>query len=739
MNLDRQLIWLAAAAVGYIALLFPLFRRGRKQVFVIYLALFVVASLVWAIARGIVDWEMVDDLGRVYARQVMVYGLVALSALLGALTTIFLRQEIRWAWIWPVVGGVLWIGMGILDWTGVEWLWWKSVSALNLSTSLSIVAWAGFCGTAYLLSWLAFSNTRRPLHRNRLRYWLLILILIIGGDALFISFGFPYDELGTLLHWSGTALAIVALLSHHLPDLSGVARHIVRYILLTLLTGLIFFGSLFGVQYATQYLTAPQMLLILMAGVSLLLAILYPLLRQWIHQLLNKLLFGEGYDRDRILRDYSQGISNILDLNVLVTVSIGIISEAMEIDRGALLVCDEMPEFRLRPVPGMGTWNVEPISLDRTSPPIARMLETGMPLLQYDLDLLPQFKLLSPEERAWFSSLDVEVYVPIRTADRLLGIFVLGAKKSGESYSSRDIALLRTLAGQTAIALQNARLVEDLKRLNAEITQLNKNLTETNERLAIIDRTKSDFISIASHELKTPLTHIRGYTDMLLELVQSGTITPAAVRSTAQSISKGALRLQSVIDAMLDVSLIETEAFTIHPIPISLSRTIERVIDGLEDAFRERKQQVILSGLENLPDVIGDDTRLHQAFRNVIQNSIKYTPDGGKIYIDAQVSDHNQVHITIRDTGIGIDPQHHELIFDKFYRVGDLNLHSTGQTKFKGAGPGLGLPIARGIIEAHEGRIWVESEGYDEERMPGSTFHILLPIDGPKTRVDVTI
>ncbi len=734
MILDRQLIWLIAATVGYIALLFPLFRQKRNQAIAVYLALYVMTSMLWVLVRGVSDWPIVDAAWQAYARQGMVYGLVILSSLLGMLTTVFLRQETRWAWIWAVIGGVFVAGMVALDWTGVEWPWWSAVSELRLSTALAILAWAGLCNTAYFLSWRALRQTRRPLHRNRLRYWLLILVLILSGDALFISFNFPYDELGAMLHWSGAALAIVALLSHHLPDLSGIARHAVRYFLLTLITAFVFFGSILGAQYIAQYVTIENGMLITVAAIALLLAVLYPLLRQWMQQLFSTFLFGEGYDRERILREYSQSISNILDLNVLVTVSIGIISEAMEIERGALLVCDQVPHFQLRPVAGMGTLDVQPISLNRESPPIARMLETGMPLLQYDLDLLPQFQALLPEEREWFSSLDVEVYVPIRAQDQLLGIFVLGAKKSGESYSSRDIALLRTLAGQTAIALENARLVEDLKRLNVEITQLNADLTETNERLAIIDRTKSDFISIASHELKTPLTHIRGYTDMLLELAGSGAISPATIRSTVQGISKGALRLQSVVDAMLDVSLIETEAFSVHPIPISLARTIERVIDGLQDAFRERQQNVSVTGLESLPDIIADDTRLHQAFRNILQNGIKFTPDGGTISIDARLDEQKQyVHMAIRDTGIGIDAEHHDLIFEKFYRVGDLNLHSTGQTKFKGAGPGLGLPIARGIIEAHGGRIWVESKGYDEDHLPGSTFHVLLPVNGPST------
>jgi signal transduction histidine kinase len=125
--------------------------------------------------------------------------------------------------------------------------------------------------------------------------------------------------------------------------------------------------------------------------------------------------------------------------------------------------------------------------------------------------------------------------------------------------------------------------------------------------------------------------------------------------------------------------------------------------------------------------LFADGERLYQALRNVILNAIKFTPDGGQIVVDGRrLPGFNE--ITVADTGIGIDPEYHTLIFEKFGRLGRASLHSSGKTKFKGGGPGLGLPITKGIIEAHGGAIWVESEGYDEQRHPGTTFHILLPV-----------
>jgi signal transduction histidine kinase len=332
--------------------------------------------------------------------------------------------------------------------------------------------------------------------------------------------------------------------------------------------------------------------------------------------------------------------------------------------------------------------------------------------------------------------LNVEIYVPILAEGRLLGILSLGHKSSGEPYSPGDVTLLHTLAGQTAIALKNARLVEDLVRLNAEITQLNQELRDTNERLALLDKTKSDFISIASHELKTPLTHIKGYTDMLLEMGEGSSASVLSLGRIAGGLSKGIDRLTGVVEAMLDVSLIEQEAFSIHPVLTSVRYVVEQVIGGVEGALGERRLALKISGLEGLPQVLADETRLHQALRNIVINSIKFTPDEGEIEITGRMTEDGEaVELAIADTGIGIDPEHQELIFEKFYRVGDLNLHSTGATKFKGAGPGLGLPIARGIVEAHGGQIWVESVACDEQTCPGSTFYVRLPVKGPETQL----
>jgi signal transduction histidine kinase len=195
---------------------------------------------------------------------------------------------------------------------------------------------------------------------------------------------------------------------------------------------------------------------------------------------------------------------------------------------------------------------------------------------------------------------------------------------------------------------------------------------------------------------------------------------------------KGTDRLHGIINSMLDVARIDSQLLDMHMERTSMQVTLRRIQADFEAAAAERQLTIQLENLSDLPHVKADPTMLVKVYQNLVGNAIKYPPDGGRITISAQaVSDPELgecVETLVHDTGIGIDPEYHELIFEKFYQTGTVALHSSGETKFKGGGPGLGLAIVRGIILAHNGRIWVESPGQDEQNCPGSTFHILLPV-----------
>jgi len=252
-------------------------------------------------------------------------------------------------------------------------------------------------------------------------------------------------------------------------------------------------------------------------------------------------------------------------------------------------------------------------------------------------------------------------------------------------------------------------------------------LEQTRQTLEKLDKSKSDFIAVAAHELKTPLTLIEGYASMLVEN-HEGVNADASELQLLNGVRNGTRRLRSIIDDMIDVSLIDTNLLLINFQPVWINRLLTALQNELAYSIKERNIELIIKPFEGSDELtFGDPERLLQVFRNLFSNAVKFTPDGGKILVDGRKLP-GFFEITISDTGIGIDPEDQMIIFDKFSRIGSISLHSSGKTKFKGGGPGLGLHIAKGIIEGHGGAIWVESSGYDEKNCPGATFHIMLPV-----------
>jgi len=168
---------------------------------------------------------------------------------------------------------------------------------------------------------------------------------------------------------------------------------------------------------------------------------------------------------------------------------------------------------------------------------------------------------------------------------------------------------------------------------------------------------------------------------------------------------------------------------------VPLKSVVNDIAHHLRNDLTSRQLTVTIEHAPDTPNINADPTLIQKALYHVMINAIKYTPDGGTITVRTRpvTMEEGQpgVVISVQDTGIGLAPEHHELLFEKFYQVGSVALHSSSKTAFKGGGPGLGLAIARGVVRAHGGKIWVESAGYDETRFPGSTFYLQLPVNPP--------
>lgn len=332
-------------------------------------------------------------------------------------------------------------------------------------------------------------------------------------------------------------------------------------------------------------------------------------------------------------------------------------------------------------------------------------------------------------ERALIAGCDGYIPKPI-DVDQLphqIAEFLTGKREDISGDTEERLTLQQEYTQELVVQLEEK--VRELQKANAELRRT--------------DELKSKFIAMVSHELKTPLAVIQGYLTMLQ--AQSGDLpatTDETARSSVAGIVKGVERLAIIIEDMLSVVRIESKTLQVHRKPLIVKEVVMASVRRLEPAARARQLTIECTSMEGLPILHADAKHLYQVFFNLLSNAIKFTPDGGRISTSAEVTKGSKltryghatdssadfVHIVVKDTGIGIAPEEQERIFDLFYEVGDTRLHSTSKTRFMGGGLGLGLAIARGIVEAHEGFLWVESEGHDRGRCPGSRFHVLLPI-----------
>lgn len=600
-------------------------------------------------------------------------------------------------------------------------------------------------GTFFLLSWAVVAvglvvgtlygaaRARLPLHANRLLYWAAALTVVLVGQLLFALKEPVLSGVGATVQLLGTGGLLYGVTSYRIIDVRGSTRRVVGYFLLTTVTAVVIIIAVL----AARALTEGQVIggaILTMVGLAFALGGIQQFAHHRAEKFIDRYVIQREYDPAVIVENYAQAIGNILDPETLSAVAIGTISELLETQGGwVMLVTTKNGRVVVEPVGGAGQSPGAAMSFSKDGPVFSHFVERRRPLLQYDIDVLPEFRSLSEEQRHWLLGLNMAVFVPIASEGLPVGLLAVGSKGSGEPYRSDELQLLQTLGGQTVVALTNARLYDDLKTLNAEIRLLNEDLRRSNERLRRMGQVKTDFITIASHELRTPLTQVKGYSEILSSVIEDGVLTPERGRTLTAQIEKAAEQLEDVINAMLDVSQIDAEGVSLRLSETRLDSVVRIAVEPLAEPARERNLALTVQGFEGLPLVLADPQRLVQAVRNLAYNAVKYTPDGGRITISARVlpderGQDREIELVVADTGVGIDPADQELIFEKFFRTADPILHSSGGTKFMGAGPGLGLPIARGIVKAHGGRIWVESAGHDPERCPGSEFHVVLPI-----------
>jgi signal transduction histidine kinase len=324
--------------------------------------------------------------------------------------------------------------------------------------------------------------------------------------------------------------------------------------------------------------------------------------------------------------------------------------------------------------------------------------------------------------------LDVSVVVPLFVDKKLTGVILVGDKLSGQPYLQDDVEFLATLAPQAATALENARLYQEAqefgKRLKLEVERATHELEQANLQLKDLDKAKSEFLSIASHQLYTPLTALRGYISMFTE-GDFGAVSKEQ-KPVLDILEKSATRLIDLIKNLLDISRIESGRLELKLESTDLGVMAKELVqDLMPNAMNKGLKLLYEVPTQALPHVVVDQQRVRQVMLNFIDNSIKYT-SAGRVIVSLK-QEHQELVFSVSDTGKGLTREEITKLFNKFSRVG-------GSSRFHTEGTGLGLYVARQIVREHRGDVAVDSPGTGK----GSTFSMRLPIEGSMKSLKLT-
>ena len=419
-----------------------------------------------------------------------------------------------------------------------------------------------------------------------------------------------------------------------------------------------------------------------------------------------------------ILHQIAQTATESLELEQVLNNSLDKVIQLMAVETAAILLANEQKgEVSTVARGGVSTKFLDklrelPINNNSIT---GRLTLSDMPVVVENTSKYPQLANALVREEG----LQSIAAVPLRSSGKVIGTLIV-ASHDLHSFSSRDIHLLNTIGEGLGPALKNAELYEALRGKNRQLDEQNKELLRRQRKLLektreveAASRLKSEFLANMSHELRTPLNVIIGFSELMLDQVPG----PAnkKQRQCLEDIMSSGRHLLGLIDQILDLSKIESGKTELKLAEVALTDVIESLKNTMLPILTPRKQSLNIRVEEGLPPVSADKAKLRQVFFNLLSNSSRFTPEGGKIEIEA-VRNGTRCQVSVVDNGIGIKKEDQTRIFEPFCQL--------DSTPTKGrSGTGLGLVVVKQIVEKHGGRIWVESE-YGK----GSRFIFTLPL-----------
>jgi len=730
------------ALVSYLALIFISMRQnGRRRVnlaFMLYLA----AMAFWQLSAVMVTFVNDSDSALLWYR-LMTAGMGGQFIFYFLFVLVFVEAKRKPPMFFA--GWALFLALMISPVTDliIKDVILSPTTGIYVPTFGKLVPLLGLITFIFLISGIyqllhAYRQTKVLQHRNRLRY-LLVGAGVIGvgtfSNLLPHFQSFPIDVTASILN---ALIITIAIGRHKLLDMSLVIRKGMLYSIPSVIIAtcyFLFITLVTGIFHASgeSRFVIPLILAVIAALVA------QPLMNK-AQNFVDRLFFREKYDSTQMLQRMSHTAASMLKLDRLTNMILEEITNTIHIGKAAFfLKGDKSGDFLQTTQHGLTEQGS--VLFRKDHPVVEWLYKNGKALTHSEIEMQPQFKALWGREKNQLEQLDAELFIPVLAKKELVGIFTLGPKLSKEQYSQDDVLTITTLANQTAVAIENARLfwqlegtLEALRKTHDELEQRVKARTadlakanealkaENQERLRAEEAIKrytielersnkelQQFAYVASHDLQEPLRMVSSFLT-LLERRYSPQLDNDASDFIHYAVD-GAVRMQALIYDLLEYSRVGTRGKAFDN--IDLNEVMNRAQHNLKIAIKENNAEITC---DQLPVVYGDDTQLTQVFQNLIGNAIKFHGENSPKIFVSSLRKNGNYEITVKDNGIGIDPQYKDRIFLIFQR-----LHSREEYP----GTGMGLAICKRIIERHSGEIWVESQAGE-----GSSFHFSIPAEG---------
>lgn len=507
-----------------------------------------------------------------------------------------------------------------------------------------------------------------------------------------------------------------AIVRHRFLDIRLIVARSVTYSLLIIIMAGIYTLGFYTISSIIFTNLSQKGEIILSTLLAIIIAFSYQRVRRALEIITDRIFYKDKYDAQALLEKLAHLMASTIDLDTLVNSVLALIMKKMKVAKTAIYLFkkDKIHWQRLY------GYETNPLKnqnkIDNVLKTIAVSKNEGKNTSQSLIifDELPEssFKNLLREA-------DIRVIMPLVVKDDVIGMLMFGEKASGDIYSLDDIDFLEIFDPEFAVAIQNVESFEEIKNFNVtlqkEIKKATQNLKSANEKLKVLDKVKDEFLSIASHELRTPMTAIKSYLWMVLN--RNSENLNLKNKEYLNRVYFSTERLINLVNDMLNVSRIESGKIMMKIEEFDVIKLINDVANEVKARMDERKQKLILRVELKSLIVASDREKIHQVLENLIGNSIKFTNEGGEIRVTVK-REGKFAQIRVKDNGRGIAKDDIPKLFRKFGRL-ENSLESISQT----SGTGLGLYICQQFIELSGGKIGVVSESGK-----GAEFFFTLPL-----------